>query len=407
MENKELLNKLLNGEIQLHKLEDEVKFDEAAKIRRKFIETISSTKLDNIGSVVIDYEKIYKKNAENVIGGISIPIGIAGPILINGEYAKGKFYVPLATTEGALIASISRGMKAITLSNGATVRIINEGMARAPVFELTSVSKAVEFINWIKNNDKAIAEAANKTTKHGKLKTMMPFIVGNNVWLRFLFDTGEAMGMNMCTVASEAACAYIELNFSDAKLLAISGNMCSDKKESFVNELLGRGRGVAADCIIKKDTLEKVFGSTAEKICNVNTKKNLLGSSRAGSSKHNAHFANIIAGIFAATGQDLAQVVESSSGYTWMENRAGDLYVSVTLPSLEIGTVGGGTNLATQKEALSIIGVLDASKKNGDNSRKFSEIIACAVLAGELNLIAAISNRDLGKAHEKLGRRKI
>lgn len=406
MENKELLNKLLKGELQLHKLEDETNFDEAAKIRRKFIESISNTKLDSIGNVAIDYERIYKKNAENVIGGISIPLGISGPILINGEYAKGKFYVPLATTEGALIASISRGMKAITLSNGASVRIINEGMARAPVFELESVSKAIEFINWIKNNSKAISEAANKTTKHGKLKTITPFIVGNNVWLRFLFDTGEAMGMNMCTVASEAACEYIELNFAQAKLLAISGNMCSDKKESFVNELLGRGRGVAADCIIKKDTLEKVFESSAEKICNVNTKKNLLGSSRAGSSKHNAHFANVIAGIFAATGQDLAQVVESSSGYTWMENRGGDLYVSVTLPSLEIGTVGGGTSLATQKEALSIMGVIGTSKNNGDNSRKFVEIIACTVLAGELNLIAAISKRDLGKAHEKLGRSK-
>ena len=147
MENKELLNKLLNGEMQLHKLEDEVKFDQAAKIRRKFIETISNTKLDSIGSIAIDYEKIYKKNAENVIGAISIPLGVAGPVLINGEYAKGRFYVPLATSEGALIASISRGMKAITLSNGATVRIINEGMARAPVFELESVSKAIEFTN--------------------------------------------------------------------------------------------------------------------------------------------------------------------------------------------------------------------------------------------------------------------
>ncbi len=406
MDEKAILEQLESGKLSLHKIEEYIAPERAAKIRREFIGKLASCDLRAIGEVKLDYNKIHNKNAENVIGAISIPLGVAGPILLKGEYAKGEFYVPLATTEGALIASISRGMKGINESGGAEVRIINEGMARAPVFEFDSAKLAVEFSKWVEKNTKQIAMEAEKTTKHGKLKTITSFIVGNNVWLRFLFDTGDAMGMNMATVASEAACNYIEKNFSDASLVAISGNMCSDKKESYINELLGRGRGVVADCVIKKEVLEKTFNTSAVEINKINIKKNLLGSSRAGSSKHNAHFANVIAAVFAATGQDIAQIVESSSGYTWTEERNGSLYISVTLPSIEVGTIGGGTSLSTQTEALSMLGVLDKTKKTGENSRKLVEIIAASVLAGELNLLCALSKRELGSAHEKLGRNK-
>ncbi len=406
MDENELLTRLLNGKVPLHKLEEDTTPETAARIRRRFIENKTGAKLSAINNSRLEFDKVYNKNAENVIGSISIPLGVAGPIKINGELATGEFYVPMATTEGALIASTSRGMKGITMSGGATVSLINEGMARAPVFEFESAAKAVEFTRWIEKNTKEITSVAEKTTKHGKIKSISNFVVGNNVWVRFAFDTGDAMGMNMVTIATEAACEYMEKNFTGAILVAVSGNMCSDKKESYVNELLGRGRSVVADCIVEKDILDKVFGVSAEQINKVNLKKNLLGSSRAGSSKHNAHFANIIAAIFAATGQDIAQVVESSSGYTWTEVRKGALYISVTLPSLEIGTIGGGTTLAEQKEALSIMGVSGASRISGENSRKFAEIIAAAVLAGELNLLCAISKRELGKAHSKLGRGK-
>ena len=405
-EARELLRKLMGNEIQLHRLEDYTDPKSAATARRAFIEKSTGNALQGIGSSNLEFEKVHGRNAENVIGAVQIPLGVAGPLRVNGEHARGEFYVPMATTEGALIASTARGMKGITQSGGATARLIADAIARAPLFELESVKDATEFMQWLEKSAKGIKEAADSATKYGRLKSMHPFILGNNVWLRFSFDTGDAMGMNSATIASETASEYIEKNFKAARLVAVSGNMCSDKKESYVNELVGRGKSVVADALIPDPVLKDVFKTTAEKANNTNIKKNLLGSSRAGSSKHNGHFANIVAAIFLATGQDAAQVVESSSGYTWTEVRGKDLYISVTMPSLEIGTVGGGTHLATQAEALSILGVQGVGKTPGANSKKFAEIIASAVLAGELNLLCAMSSRELGKAHTDLGRNK-
>ena len=405
-ETDELLNRLAKGEVQLHRLEDHMSPSGAASARRAYIEKSTGQSLEGIGSATIDYERILNKNAENVIGAVQVPLGVAGPVKVNGEYAKGEFYVPMATTEGALVASASRGMKAVTMSGGANVRIIGDAIARAPLFELESIAHVKEFVDWVERNREGIRKAAEQTTQHGKLKGVVPFIVGNNVWLRFSYETGDAMGMNMSTIASEAACEYIESGFKRARLVAVSGNMCSDKKESYVNELLGRGKSVMADALIKGSTMRDTLKASPTQVNNVNLKKNLLGSSRAGSSKHNSHFANIVAAIFLATGQDPAQVVESSSGYTWTEVRGEDLYISVTLPSLEVGTVGGGTGLQTQAEALSILGVRGGGGTPGSNSKKFAEIIAASVLAGELNLLSALASRELGKAHSKLGRSK-
>ncbi len=405
MNDDELIQKILKEEISLHKIEEYVTPEKAASIRRKVVEKYAKVSLEGIANSKVEYDKILNKNIENVIGTISIPLGVAGPIKINGGFAKGSFYLPIATTEGALVASISRGTKAINECGGADVNVYRDGMARAPVFEFENAKKAVEFTKWVEKNQEKLSEYANKTTTHGKVKSISYFILGNNVWLRILMHTGEAMGMNMLTIASEAIAEYIEQNFNGATLVAISGNMCSDKKESFVNELLGRGKGVVADCLISKEVLKKVLGVEAEKINNLNIKKNLLGSSMAGSSKHNAHFANIIAGVFAATGQDLAQVVESSSGYTWTENRNGNLYISVTLPSLEVATIGGGTSVKQQKEVLSIMN-LGLNGSLDDGTKKFAEIIAGGVLAGELNLLCALAKKELGSAHKKLGRDK-
>ncbi|MCL5427563.1 MAG: hydroxymethylglutaryl-CoA reductase (NADPH) [Candidatus Marsarchaeota archaeon] len=403
---KELLQGLEKGDLKLHELEEDADAESAAAARRRFIEKRTGKKLSGIGSATIDYEKIRNRNAENVIGAVQIPVGIAGPIRVNGEHAEGEFYVPMATTEGALIASASRGMKGITQSGGANTRVIGDAIARAPLFELDSRVHAPGFIEWLGKNEHGIRQAADSATKYGRLKEIHSFVLGNNVWVRLSFDTGDAMGMNSATIASETACEYIEKNFSAARLVAVSGNMCSDKKESYVNELLGRGKSVVADALISEAVLKDVFKTTAAKANNTNLKKNLLGSSRAGSSKHNAHFANVVAAIFIATGQDAAQVVESSSGYTWTETRGGDLYISVTMPSLEIGTVGGGTHLATQSEALAILGVQGVGRSPGLNSKKFAEIIAASVLAGELNLLCALSTRELGRAHADLGRNK-
>jgi len=401
----EVVEKVIKGEIDLHEIDNFLEANAAMVARRLALEKITNSKLPSIGSTIIDYEEIKNKNAENVIGGIQVPLGIVGPLKINGDYAKGDFYVPLATTEGALIASVNRGAKAITKSGGAKVKIVFDGMARAPVFKLSSIEDVADFLQWIKNNFQRIKEVTESTTSHGRLMNVEPYVLGNNVWLRFVYETGDAMGMNMATIATEKACELIEKEFGKAECVAVSGNMCSDKKQSQVNALHGRGKTVVAEVLLQENIVKSVLKSDVNLIHEVNLRKNWLGGARAGTIfQFNAHFANVIAAIFIATGQDVAQVVESSSGYTWTEVRGNNLYISVTLTSLEVGTVGGGTRLPTQKEALSIMGAAGPGNPPGSNAKKFAEIIAGTVLSGELNLLAALANKELGKAHMRLGR---
>ncbi len=402
MDLEEVVEKMVKGEIPLHEADKYLEANAAMVARRLAVERITGVGLPNIGSTVIDYAEIKNRNAENVIGAVQIPMGIAGPLRVNGEFAKGEFLVPMATTEGALIASVNRGMKAITASGGANVRVIKDQMTRAPVIKLGSVKQVSDFLSWFSSVEEEIRKITESTSSHLKYVGCSPYVIGNNVWLRFSFQTGNAMGMNMVTIASERACSFIEENFPGAKCVAVSGNMCSDKKNTVVNSLMGRGKTVIADAMIPSTVVEKDLKSDISLINEVNLRKNWLGSARAGSvSQFNAHFANVIAAIFIATGQDVAQVVESSSGYTWTEVRDDGLYISVTLTSLEVGTVGGGTRLPTQKEALSIMGIRGEDE---GSSRKLAEIIASAVLAGELNLLSALANKELGKAHMKLGR---
>lgn len=402
----ELAKKLEEGAVKLHEL-DRILGDSnrAAEERRRYLERKTGVRLDAIGRTVIDFNKAVGRNIENPIGAAQIPIGVAGPLLVRGQYANGEFYIPLATTEGALVASVNRGAKIVTESGGARARVIKDGMARAPLFKLPSMIDAVDFVEWIRAHFEEIKRAAESTTRHGRLKEIQPFIVGNNVWLRFVFETGDAMGMNMATIASEAAAKFIQENYPSAQLVALSGNMCVDKKPNAVNFLLGRGKTVVAEALIRREVLSKM-GVRPEDVHEVNVRKNLLGSALAHSYGFNAHFANIIAAIFIATGQDVAQVVESSMGITWTEPREDGLYVSVFLPSLEVGTVGGGTGLPTQREALELLGVAGSGNPPGTNSLKFAEIVAAAVLAGELNLILALARNELARAHQALGRSK-
>jgi hydroxymethylglutaryl-CoA reductase (NADPH) len=400
-----IVEKVIKGEIQLHEIDNFLEANAAMVARRLAIERLTNSNLPSIGSTILDYAEIKNRNAENVIGAVQVPMGVIGPLRVNGDYARGEFYIPLATTEGALIASVNRGAKAVTLSGGTRVKIIFDGMTRAPVFKLDSIIDVVDFIDWVKKHYEDLKHIAESTTSHGKLISVEPYVLGNNVWLRFIYDTGDAMGMNMATIATEKVCEYIEENFGRARCLAVSGNMCSDKKQSIVNSLHGRGKTVVAEALIPNDIITKVLKSDKNLIHEVNLRKNWAGGARAGTFfQYNAHFANIIAAIFLATGQDMAQVVESSSGYTWTEVRENGIYISVTLTSLEVGTVGGGTRLPTQKEALSIMGVYGSGNPPGSNAKKFAEIITSTVLAGELNLLSALANKELGKAHLKLGR---
>lgn len=405
----ELLGKLERGELSLSRLEEFLgNANLAVLVRRRFLERKLGVSLSGIASTIIDFEGLYGYNIENAIGAIQIPVGIVGPLKVNGEYAKGEFYVPLATTEGALVASVNRGAKAVTASGGAYVKVLKDGMTRAPLIWTPSVYEASRFVEWVKANMEVLRAKVSEVTRHGRLLEVQPFIVGNMVWLRLVYQTGDAMGMNMATIASDRICSYIEGNYDgEARCIALSGNMCTDKKPAFINRLLGRGKYVVAEALIPASVAENVLKAKIELIHYINQAKNLLGSGVAGSASFNAHYANIIAAIFIATGQDVAQVVESSMGFTWTELRGDELYISVTLPSLEVGTVGGGTRLQTQREALSIMGVAGGGDPPGVNALKFAEIVAATVLAGELNLLAALASGHLAKAHEKLGRGKV
>jgi hydroxymethylglutaryl-CoA reductase (NADPH) len=404
----EILDKLRRGEIRFSEI-DNIAGNKnlGAVIRRLYLEDIKGISLSSIGSTIIDFEEVVGRNIENPIGAVQIPLGVAGPLKIVGEHVHGDFYIPLATTEGALVASISRGAKAITLSGGAFATVYRDGMTRAPLFKTANAKKAVELAKWVLNNIEDIKKVAESTTRYGKLVAIEPYIAGNNVWLRFKFTTGDAMGMNMVTMAVDKAAKYIEEKFGETELVALSGNMCVDKKPAYINSILGRGKSVVAEAVIKKDVVSSVLKTSVNAMVDVNSRKNLLGTAMAGGIGLNAHVANVIAAIFIATGQDVAQVVESSIAYTWMEEtQDGDLYASVTLPSLEVGTVGGGTWLPTQKEALSLLGVYGSGDPPGINSVKFAEIVASAALAGEVNLVAALASDQLARAHERLGRKR-
>ncbi|MET1128790.1 MAG: 3-hydroxy-3-methylglutaryl-CoA reductase, partial [Thermoproteota archaeon] len=255
-----VVNGIVEGKVKLHEADKLLgNANAGALARRLALERMLGLSLSSIGSTILDFEELVGRNIENPIGAVQVPVGVVGPLKVNGEYAKGEFYVPLATTEGALVASVNRGAKAITLSGGARARVIFDGMARAPVFWTPSVIDAVEFVQWVYRNLNKIRQEAESTTRHGKLKDVQTFVAGNMVWLRFVYETGDAMGMNMATIATDRACEWILSNYpGTVKLVAISGNMCTDKKPAGINLLLGRGKTVIADALIPKQILSKV-----------------------------------------------------------------------------------------------------------------------------------------------------
>lgn len=396
---KEIIEKLLNSEMKLYEIEKYVSVKEATDIRREFIEEYSDAKLDNIGSYTLDIERASKRNIENPIGVLQIPMGIAGPLKINGEHCNREVMVPLATSEGALVASINRGASTITASGGANARVISDIMTRAPAIKTENAVDALKIKQWFENNFNKLKEIAESTTSHGKLLKIDPIIiVGNYVYPRFVYSTGDSMGMNMVTIATEKILDEMTRETS-AIHIALSGNVCVDKKAAAINIIEGRGKSVVADILIPKEIVNKKLKTTAEGIVEVNTVKNLIGSAASGSMAYNAHYANMVAAIFLATGQDAAHVVEGSLGITTAENRNGDLYFSVNLPDLPIATVGGGTSLETANEGLNILGVAGSNK-----ALELAEIVATTVLAGELSLIAALSAGHLARAHQELGR---
>ena len=395
--------RIKSGALKLYALEKELPVQDAVRIRREFLERELGVGLRHVGAFTIDIERVVQRNIENMIGAVQVPVGVAGPLAGRGEYAQGSFYLPLATTEGALVASVNRGCGAITRAGGAQVAILRDGMTRAPVFAAKDVTHAAAIARWVQEHIPALRSAAEATTSHGKFLGACASVAGTSVFVRMEFDTKDAMGMNMVTIASEKVAGIIE-NATGARLVALSGNMCTDKKPAAINTILGRGKTVVAGVQLDSGLIQDVFKTEPRAMAEVNYRKNLVGSARAASLGFNAQAANVIAACFIACGQDAAHVVEGASCMTTAEETDAGLQVAVTLPALQLGTIGGGTGIDTQKECLQLLGVAGSGDPPGANARRFAEILAAGVLAGELSLLGALAAGHLARAHKELGR---
>lgn len=371
-----------------------------AKTRRDFLAQKSSAKLDHIGHYSVD-PATTAGNIENFIGVAQVPLGLIGPLLVNGEHAQGEFYVPMATSEGTLIASYNRGARLLRESGGVKVTVVDDAMQRAPVFVFNDAREAREFGVWVEQNFEEIAAKAETTTSSGKLRNIEQYAAARMRYLRFNFTTGDAAGQNMVGKATFIACEWIMKTYPGIQRYMLSGAMDTDKKHSQINTLHSRGKRVVAEVLIPGALLEKVMGVSAEVLFKAR-QISQVGSFMAGSSSTGAHAANGIAAVFIATGQDAANVAESSSSIIYADiNDAGDYYLSVTLPSLIIATYGGGTGLPTQQECLNILDCNGTGKVY-----KLAEIIGATVLAGEVSLMSAVLAGDWVTSHDALGRNR-
>ena len=346
--------------------------------------------------------QIMNNEIESQSGYSKVPLGKAGPLKLFGSYARGEFILPLATSEITLVASVNRGCKVTKLSGGIKTYVLKDTITRTPLYRTADVSSALKLSKFIKENLGILKEIAGSTTNHGELIKTEEWVIGNLVFVRFHLSPGDAMGMHMITIAVDEISKYI-VKENRCDLVSLSSNLCSDKKPSGINFLLGRGVTVIAEAIIKKEDISHVLKVKSGKIVDLVNYKNIMGSAVSLAPTHlNAHFANIIAAIFISCGQDVASTVESSMGVTTAELRKNDaLYMSVTLPSLIIGTVGGGTDSETAKQALEMLNCANPDEEIGLNRKKFGEIIAGACLAGELSLLASLAKGDLAEAVKK------
>lgn len=375
--------------------------DEAIADRHAFLEETTAVELEHIPRYSVGTDDL-EGNIENFIGVAQMPMGLAGPLTVNGEHADGEFPIPLATTEGTLVASYSRGMKAINLSGGAKATVTDDRMNRAPVFVFEDARTARDFRDWVFDHYDAITEQAEETSSVATLVDIEDYLTNNYAYLRFDYTTGDAAGMNMVGKATFAACNWILDEYPGyVENFYLDGNFSTDKKASKVNDLMTRGKRVTAEVTLPEDVMRHHLGAEPESLHH-HGKIATLGSFFAGNTTNGAHPANGLAALFVATGQDEANVAESSAAMVNTTLLADDsLHVSVTIPSLIVATYGGGTGLPTQTEGLQIMDCAGAGKVN-----KFAEIAASVVLAGELSLASAISASDWVTSHEELGRNR-
>nr|QEY10157.1 hydroxymethylglutaryl-CoA reductase [Scutellaria barbata] len=406
-EDEEIVKSVVEGKIPSYALESKLgDCLRAAAIRREALQRTTGKSLSGLPLEGFDYAAILGQCCEMPVGYIQIPVGIAGPLLLDGA----EFSVPMATTEGCLVASTNRGCKAILASGGATSVVLRDAMTRAPVVRFQTAKRAAELKFFLEDplNFETLSLVFNSSSRFGRLQSISCAVAGKNLYIRFACSTGDAMGMNMVSKGVQNVLDFLSKEFPDMDVIGISGNYCSDKKAAAVNWIEGRGKSVVCEAIITEEIVKKVLKTDVASLVELNMLKNLTGSALAGAlGGFNAHASNIVSAVYLATGQDPAQNVESSHCITMMEaiNDGKDLHVSVTMPSIEVGTVGGGTQLASQSACLNLLGVKGASKEvPGSNSRLLATIVAGAVLAGELSLMSAIAAGQLVNSHMKYNR---
>ena len=371
---------------------------EMASQRAEFIKAMTGAELETVSSYPVD-PAATAGNIENSIGTVQMPLGIAGPPKMVGEQARGDFYIPMATTEGTLVASYSRGMRVISECGGAKTTVVKHSMQRAPVFRFDNALEARDFGHWLDENLDSIRGVVRASTDVPRLTEIEQYIVGNMMYTRFCYTTQDAAGQTMTGKATLYACEWIRANHPLKPRYILSGNIETDKKHSHMNMIQTRGKRVVAEFVLKRDVAKELLRVDTEWLYRFRQIAD-VGTMLAGAAYGGAHSANGIAAMFIATGQDEANVVESHAGMLYgelLDN--GDFYWSVTLPALICATYGGGTGLPTQRECLEMLGCYGVGKV-----RKFAEIVAGAVLAGEVSLAAAISSLDWVSSHEQLGR---
>ncbi len=372
----------------------------AAAERMEFVREATGARPDHLGRYSIDPAAL-AGNIENFVGAAQVPIGLAGPLLVDGEHARGEFYVPMATTEGTLVASYNRGMKLLHRAGGVRTTVMDDRMQRAPVFGFDSAREALAFGKWVTANFDAIKREAEATTRTGRLLDIQQFSASRFMFLRFNFTTGDAAGQNLAGKATSRACDWIRANYPGVRHFCLESNLATDKKSSQINILATRGKRVTAEATIPAALCREVMHATPAQMFHARQISN-LGGLMSGVNNNGSHSANGITALFVATGQDIANVAESSAALVHTELLAdGDYYYSITIPALIVATYGGGTGLPTQRECLEMLGCYGTGQV-----RKFAEIVAATVLCGEISLGSAVVSEEWVAAHERFGRNR-
>jgi hydroxymethylglutaryl-CoA reductase (NADPH) len=374
----------------------------AAAARRDYVRKQTGVDLHHVGQHSFDPSPALHGNVEHFTGVAQVPIGLAGPLLVNGEHAQGEFLVPLATTEGTLVASYNRGMKLLRESGGVTVTVVEDHMQRAPAFLFESARDAKAFIAWFDDHLDTIREKAQSTTSTGKLVEVERYQASRFVYTRFNYTTGDAAGQNMTGKATWAACEWIKAqrpcNLTD---YILESQLATDKKHSQINTLRTRGKRVIAEALIPDAKLQEIMKVSSAQVYRARQIA-MLGGTMSGVANNGAHSANGLTAMFIATGQDVANIAESHAALVYAERREnGDYYYSITIPSLIIATYGGGTGLPTQRECLELLGCYGSGKVN-----KLAEIMAAVVVCGELSLGSAIVADEWVSSHDAYGRNR-